>query len=331
MFVTSRDAAALLIAAATAGLALGGPAPARAQTETPAPKAGDAKPAEAKPAEGDKKEEAAKPKEDENVLKEFDGDTVVATVGEREITLRDLIEARRRLPPQAQRATPDVLFEGLLEQTVTREIFAQEGEAAKLGDDAEIKRQVESFRRELIGRTFVTNLLAKAAQDVTDDELKKRYDEEIGKLPKVEEVRARHILVKTEEEAKAIKAEAEKEGADFAKLAETKSTGPSKTRGGDLGFFTKERMVPEFSKAAFALKAGEISEPVKTAFGWHVIKLEERRTQAPPPFERVAGQIRRGIAREKAQAMLEELRKERVTTPEKRPPFSAIRDDKLAE
>ena len=155
-----------------------------------------------------------------------------------------------------------------------------------------------SFTR---SRLLMDSLLAtegKAA--VTDDAMKKVYEEATKQVSGEKEVRARHILVPTEEEAKAIKAELEK-GADFAKLAKEKSKDPGAADGGDLGFFTKEQMVPEFSAVAFALEPGKISDPVKSQFGWHVIKVEEKRDRKPPDFEQVKGQIQTFVLR-KAQA-----------------------------
>jgi peptidyl-prolyl cis-trans isomerase C len=123
-------------------------------------------------------------------------------------------------------------------------------------------------------------------------DIKARYDKEVAATPPEEEISARHILVETEEEAKALITELDA-GKDFAELAKEKSTGPSAGQGGDLGFFTKGRMVPEFEAAAFEITPGEYGkEPVKTQFGWHVIKVEERRETAPPAFEEVADQVR---------------------------------------
>lgn len=261
-------------------------------------------------------------------LTEYDASTVLATVGEVQITLGDLIAARQELPPQTQGQPDAVLFEGLLDQLVSRELFSQQGEAQNLGDTPQVEAELAAIKRELVGRAYLETTLQKASEGITDEAARARYEEELGRLTPEEEVRARHILVETEEEAQAIKAEADA-GADFATLAEEKSTGPSKARGGDLGFFTRERMVPEFSEAAFALEVGEISEPVKSAFGWHVIKLEERRTPEPAPFEAVREQLIEAMAREAAQTELTKVRDEVVVDAEIRPPFAAIREDGL--
>ena len=145
------------------------------------------------------------------------------------------------------------------------------------------------------------NLLAAEGKAATTDEaMKKVYDEAAKQISGEQEVHARHILVETEDEAKAIKAELKK-GADFAELAKKKSKDPGAADGGDLGFFTKDQMVPEFSAVAFALEPGKISDPVKSQFGWHIIKVEEKRNRKAPDFDQVKPQIETYVTR-KAQA-----------------------------
>ena len=121
---------------------------------------------------------------------------------------------------------------------------------------------------------------------MTPDAMKKVYEEAVKQITGEQEVHARHILVETEDEAKAVKAELDK-GADFAELAKKKSKDPGSADGGDLGYFTKEQMVPEFSAVAFTLEQGKISDPVKSQFGWHIIKVEEKRNRKAPDFEQV--------------------------------------------
>ncbi|MGO7427086.1 peptidylprolyl isomerase, partial [Rhizobium ruizarguesonis] len=134
---------------------------------------------------------------------------------------------------------------------------------------------------------------------VTPDEVKARYDKEVAALPKQEEVHARHILVKTEDEAKDIIKQLDA-GKDFAELAKEKSTDPNKSEGGDLGYFSRGRMVKEFEDAAFALEKGTYSKtPVKTDFGFHVIKVEDKRDAPPPPFDQVQDQVRQLVMRDK--------------------------------
>ena len=146
-----------------------------------------------------------------------------------------------------------------------------------------------------------TLLLQEGKAAVTDDAMNKVYDEAAKQMGNEQEVRARHILVPSEDEAKAILAEVKK-GADFAELAKEKSKDPgAAAEGGDLGYFGKDQMVPEFAEAAFKLDKGQVSDPVKTQFGWHIIKVEDKRTKPVPEFDKVKDQIETYVAR-KAQA-----------------------------
>jgi peptidyl-prolyl cis-trans isomerase C len=222
---------------------------------------------------------------------------VIAKVNGAEIRQSDLAVAEEELGPSLQQMDPATRRENLIAFLIDMKIVAKAAEAKKIGDTPDFKQKL-AFARD---RLLMDSLLAtegKAA--VTDDAMKKVYEEATKQVAGEKEVRARHILVPTEEEAKAIKADLEK-GADFAKLAKEKSKDPGAADGGDLGFFTKEQMVPEFSAVAFALEPGKISDPVKSQFGWHVIKVEEKRDRKPPDFEQVKGQIQNFVLR-KAQA-----------------------------
>ena len=162
--------------------------------------------------------------------------------------------------------------------------------------------------RELHNAYFRKHVL----EAVTDDEVKARYEKEIAALPPQEEVHARHILVKTEDEAKAVIAALDG-GKDFAELAKEKSSDPSKSEGGDLGYFKKGQMVPEFEAAAFALEKGQYTKtPVKSQFGFHVIKVEDKRTAAPPPLEQVNTQVRQMVMQDKYLGLLKAA-KEKAT------------------
>ena len=140
--------------------------------------------------------------------------------------------------------------------------------------DTDFKRKLAFLRNKLLMETLLQTE-GKAA--VTDEAMRKVYDEAVKQMASEKEVRARHILVETEDEAKAILAELKK-GADFAELAKEKSKDPGAAEGGDLGYFTKDQMVPEFAEVAFKLEKGQMSDPVKTQFGWHIIKVEDKRT-----------------------------------------------------
>ena len=150
-------------------------------------------------------------------------------------------------------------------------------------------------------------LQAEAKTAITPEAMKKVYDEAIAQVKKEQEVRARHILVETEDEAKAVLAEL-KAGKDFAELAKAKSKDPGSSDGGDLGYFTREQMVPEFAEVAFKLDKGAISDPVKSQFGWHIIKVEDKRDRQPPEFDKVKEQIEQYLVRKSQAEMITKLR-----------------------
>ena len=233
-------------------------------------------------------------------------DPVVARVNGNELHRSDVVEAIRGLPPQVQQQPLDRLYPQLLDQMVGTILVSQAGRKAKLQDDPEVKKRLALVQDQLIADAYVQRLLQK---QVTDQKLHARYDKFVKDAPPREEVHARHILVASEDEAKAIIADLKK-GGDFNKLAQDKTTDPSgKTSGGDLGYFTKEDMVPEFADAAFKLKPGEFTEtPVKTQFGWHVIKVEDRRTAKPPTFEQVKPKLSNEMSRELVGDKVKELR-----------------------
>lgn len=224
-------------------------------------------------------------------------DPVIAKVNGAEIHQSDLAVAEEELGPSLQQMDPASRRENLISFLVDMKIVAKAAEDKKVGDSADFKRKL-AFARDRLLMDSILNTEGKAA--VTDDAMKKVYDDAIKQAGNEQEVHARHILVPTEEEAKAIVEELKK-GADFAELAKKKSKDPGAADGGDLGFFTKEQMVPEFSAAAFALEPGKISDPVKSQFGWHVIKVEEKRDRKPPPFDQVKPQIETFVVR-KAQS-----------------------------
>lgn len=229
-----------------------------------------------------------------------DDDPIVAKVNGADIRQSDLVIAEEELNgaqlPPTEEAKRDYLVKFLSDLVMV----AQAGEQKKLTDTADFKNRMK-FARE---KTLMEMMLQSASKTaVTDQALHEVYDQAIKQVPNEEEVKARHILVGTEEEAKAIVAEI-KGGADFAKLAKEKSKDPSaQTAGGDLGYFTKEQMVPEFANAAFKLEKGQLSDPVKSQFGWHVIQVEDKRKKPVPTFEQVKPQLEQYVQR-KAQAEL---------------------------
>ena len=224
-------------------------------------------------------------------------DKVLAKVNGSEIRQSDVALAEEELGPSLAQMDPATKDENVLAFLIDMKIVAKAAEDKKIQDNDDFKKRLAFTRNRLL----MDSLLASEGKAATNDEaMKKVYEEASKQISGEQEVRARHILVETEDEAKAIEEELKK-GADFAELAKKKSKDPGASDGGDLGFFTKEQMVPEFSAAAFALEPGKISDPVKSQFGWHVIKVEEKRNRKPPDFDQVKGQIETYVTR-KAQA-----------------------------
>jgi peptidyl-prolyl cis-trans isomerase C len=226
-----------------------------------------------------------------------DANAVVAKVNGSEIRESDVSIAEEELGPSLAQMDPATKRENIITFLIDLKLAAKAAEEKKIQDREEFKKRL-AFAHD---RLLMDNLLAvegKAA--TTDDAEKKVYDDASKQIASEQEVHARHILVETEDEAKQVIEELKK-GADFAELAKKKSKDPGASDGGDLGFFTKGQMVPEFSDAAFALEPGKISDPVKSQFGWHVIKVEEKRNRKPPEFDKVKPQIEAYVAR-KAQA-----------------------------
>ena len=224
-------------------------------------------------------------------------DKVLAKVNGSEIRQSDVALAVEELGPSLAQMDPATKDENVLAFLIDMKIVAKAAEDKKIQDNDDFKKRLAFTRNRLL----MDSLLASEGKAATTDEaMKKVYEEASKQISGEQEVRARHILVETEDEAKGIVEELKK-GADFAELAKKKSKDPGASDGGDLGFFTKEQMVPEFSAAAFALEPGKISDPVKSQFGWHVIKVEEKRNRKPPDFDQVKGQIETYVTR-KAQA-----------------------------
>src|SRR6202142_2741923 len=226
-----------------------------------------------------------------------DANPVLAKVNGSEIRQSDVTLAEEELGPSLAQMDPATKKENWLAFLIDMKIVAKAAEAKKIEDREDFKARLAFTRNRLL----MDNLLAVEGKAATTDEaMKKVYDEAAKQIEGEQEVHARHILVETEDEAKAIEAELKK-GADFAELAKKKSKDPGPADGGDLGFFTKDKMGPEFSTVAFALEPGKISDPVKSQFGWHVIKVEAKRDRKPPDFAQVKAQIETYVTR-KAQA-----------------------------
>jgi peptidyl-prolyl cis-trans isomerase C len=217
---------------------------------------------------------------------------VLAKVDGAPITEDDVADAMADIGPGLpQKLEGAARQKYVLDYLIDLKLAAKKAEADKLTDSPEFARKMAYYRDKLA----MEELLGSVAKAATTDEAEhKAYDEAAKAEPPQEEIHARHILLPTEDEAKAALARV-KGGEDFAKVATELSKDPG-GEGGDLGWFTKDRMVPEFSEAAFKLKEGEISDPVKTQFGWHIIKVEGIRTKTFPPFEQVKDQAARYVA-----------------------------------
>jgi peptidyl-prolyl cis-trans isomerase C len=226
-----------------------------------------------------------------------DANPVLAKVNGAEIRASDVALAEEELGPSLAQMDPATKKENVLSFLIDMKIVSKEAEDKKIADRDDFKTRLAFARNRLL----MDNLLAVEGKAATTDEnMKKVYEEAAKQISGEQEVHARHILVETEDQAKKV-ADELKKGADFAELAKKESKDPGAADGGDLGFFTKDQMVPEFSTAAFALEPGKISDPVKSQFGWHVIKVEEKRTRKAPDFEQVKPQIETYVVR-KAQA-----------------------------
>jgi peptidyl-prolyl cis-trans isomerase C len=233
-------------------------------------------------------------------------DPVVAIVNGQPIRLSELEVAQQALPQQYRSMPLQAVFPALLDRMVDSKLVVQEGKKTKLNDDPALKKRLAFIEDQVLQDFWIQREIAR---QVTAEKLHKRYEERLASMPPEEEVHARHILVSTEDDAKAIIADLKK-GTAFDKLAKEKSTDKaSGAEGGDLGWFKKPDMVKEFADAAFALKKGETTEkPVKTQFGYHVIKVEDRRKAPPPTFDELADQLREEMAREVVTAQLNQLR-----------------------
>jgi peptidyl-prolyl cis-trans isomerase C len=225
---------------------------------------------------------------------------VVAKVDGAEIRQSDLNAAEEDLGPNLPAMAPEAKRDYLLTYVTDMMIVAKAAEARKMADTDGFKRKLALARTKLLMETL---LQAEAKAAVNDAAMKKVYEEAVKQMGEEKEVHARHILVENEADAKAVLAELKK-GGDFAAIAKAKSKDPgSKENGGDLGYFSKDQMVPEFAEVAFKLDKGQISDPVKTQFGWHVLRVEDKRTRPVPEFEKVKDQVETYVVR-KAQADL---------------------------
>ncbi|WP_339642030.1 peptidylprolyl isomerase [Jannaschia helgolandensis] len=227
-----------------------------------------------------------------------DADTVLATVNGTDVTLGHVIALRERLPAQFQQLDDATLYQGMLDQVIQQQVLADAAtpsKATEIGKENEVRAYLASREIDRL-----------SSEPVSDEALQAAYDAEYGNMEAQPEFNASHILVETEEEAQAL-IEALDGGADFAELAQEKSTGPSGPNGGQLGWFGPGMMVPEFENAVAGMEPGEVSAPVQTQFGWHVIKLNETRDQDVPELDEVRAELEAMVRNAAVEAEVDRL------------------------
>jgi peptidyl-prolyl cis-trans isomerase C len=242
---------------------------------------------------------SARDRAGDEAIARVNGTTIYASDIAREAAAQKLIRVGDPLPKGSK------VYKQVLDDLVDQRLLALEAVRRGLDRDGEAKRRLQAARERILGNILVENAISQA---VTDEAIRRMYDEQAKLSPPGDEVRARHILVKTKEDAEAVIADL-KNGTDFAKLAMEKSIDPgSRLEGGDLGYFSKDAMVEPFANAAFALKKGEVSAPVQSEFGWHVIQVQDRRKQTPPSFDEMRPRIVRFMTFDEIQKLISQLR-----------------------
>jgi peptidyl-prolyl cis-trans isomerase C len=232
-------------------------------------------------------------------------DPVVARIDGTPILLSEVEEAARGLPEQFRAMPPMMLFPLLIDQMISQRVLADAARKANLQNSPEVRARVRQAEEEALQQAYLAREIGPL---MTEEALRARYQRDIASQPAEAQVRARHILVQTETDARSA-ITALQGGADFATLARERSRGPGAAEGGDLGFFKKEEMPEAFAEAAFTLQVGQITTtPVRTQFGWHVIKVEERREEPRPTFEEAEEGIRRSVIEEAATGVVDRLR-----------------------
>lgn len=235
------------------------------------------------------------------------GDPVVGQIGDTKIMRSDVFNYIGTLPEQIRQMPLQTLFPLALDQVVNDRIIGMKADQAKLESDPEVTKLFEQARGQILRNVYVERELNKA---VSQKDLLKSYEKLLEGFQKVEEVHARHILVKDEAKARELITKLDG-GASFKDLVKESTDPTAAQNGGDLGFFSKDMMVPEFANAAFAIEPGKYSkEPVKTQFGWHVIQIDEKRQRPEPQFEAVKPQLEAQIRRERLNEMLQKWQKE---------------------
>ncbi len=247
-------------------------------------------------------------------------DPVIATVNGTPIHLAELSEMTRNLPQQLQGMSPDQLYPILLDQLVDQKAMAIAAKKEGLLNDPSVQKRIEIGTEQVLQAALITKTVG---PQISESAIQAVYQKDYANQPGVEEIHARHILVATQAQAEAIIKQLD-QGADFAKLAQKYSTDPGSVNGGDLGWFKKTDMVPEFANAAFAMKDGQITQtPVHSQFGWHVIQVLGHRTDAAPTLAQVHDKIRNQLIQQGIHNLLTSVRSQ-VTIKEFAPDGSPL-------
>lgn len=228
-------------------------------------------------------------------LSSTDDSKVIATVDGDPIYLSEVEGLVSQVPQLAELPFEDI-YPQLVKDVVAEKVLKKAVESSDVENNPAVQQRINAI-------LFEAYLVDKFTKTVSDDDLKSIYLEQIKNFPRQDEIRARHILVKTEKEAKDILVQL-KAGADFKMLANTKSLDAGSNNGGDLGYFRKDMMIPAFTEPVFALKTGQLSAPIKTSFGWHVVLVEDRRLAAPPAFEEMKEFLRKQVFQQKVPELI---------------------------
>jgi peptidyl-prolyl cis-trans isomerase C len=232
-------------------------------------------------------------------------DPVVALVNDVKFYKSDVERARKQLPLEAQKYPSSIVYQHLIKSLIDTHLVATAARKDRLDKRLKIVKQVRRIENQVLHKTYLDERIVAA---VTDERLKELYEIFRTSNSDTKEIRARHILLETRKQAIEVIRQLN-EGADFSNLAKKLSTGPSGKQGGDLGYFSRERMVPPFSKGAFATSVGQFTaQPVKTQFGWHIIKVEDKRTVKAKPFDQVKMQLRKQLINDLENSIISKLR-----------------------
>ncbi len=232
------------------------------------------------------------------------GNPVVASVDGKDITRVDVFRYIKMMPANVQQLPPQAVYPLALEQVINTRLVQNKADDSGLENDPEVQQQLEMAKQQIVRSIYVQRAVDK---EISESDLKKEYDDKIGKLPDQQEIKASHILVGDKVTAEQMIAKLNA-GQDFSKLAAENSNDPgNKNNGGDLGWFSKDAMVPDFADPVFKMKKGEVSQaPIETQFGWHVVKVEDIRSKEKPKFEDVKPQIQVELRRQKLEKMLDD-------------------------